>query len=345
MPRSLEKLALRLGTRAAGLLLGLSVGCSDGGSSAAPTAGPGAASVAVAPASASVAATASAPTTASAPASASAAPDEAPRAAGIMYELEIGGAKSWILGTMHIGVDAEKALPKVVFERLDAADVVVFEANVFDVDTMAVLQKAMLPEGKSAKAGLKPENWNRLVERLGGFLTPESALERYRPWFLLTLLTADILPKTDPMDKVLYERADAAKKRVEYLETVDEQLVMIDKAIDDAMLDDMLGDMKKAEDQIRTLADAYRAGDADGLARVTFDPEDMKKHPAMFDEMLFARNARWMSKLEPLGKKGGMFIAVGAAHLLGEKGVVARFERAGFKATRVGGAGAPAPAP
>ncbi len=317
-----------------GLALGLSVACSDGGGGGAASVTSAPFPVGPAPASASASPTPSAVASAAPTSSASAEPAPA-GTAGVMYELEIGGAKSWILGTMHIGVDAEKALPKVVFERLDAADVVVFEANVFDVDTMAVLQKAMLPEGKSAKQGLKPESWKLLVDRLGGFLTPESALERYRPWFLLTLLTADMLPKTEPMDKVLYERADSAKKRIEYLETVDEQLVMIDKAIDNAMLDDMLGDLKKAEAQVTELADAYRAGDAEGIAKVTFDPEEMKKHPAMFDDMLFARNARWMSKLEPLGKKGGMFIAVGAAHLLGEKGVVARFEKAGFKATRV----------
>jgi uncharacterized protein YbaP (TraB family) len=288
----------------------------------------------------SAAALASASGASSAPAaspSASAAIGEgdAPKSPAVMFEVEQAGQKSWVFGTMHIGIDAEKVLPPVVFDRLDHASVVVFEANVFEISPTDVIGAATMPPGKSVKTQLAPGHWKLLVDRVGGLLMPEATLEKFRPWFLATLLAADMLPKTDPMDKVLWDRVSGTGKKIEYLETVDEQLQMIDKSLDAKVLDDMLGDLPAAEKQVTDLAAAYQAGDLVKLTTVTFDPDDMKKHPAMFDVMLFDRNARWMGKLEPLGKKGNMFVAVGAAHLLGDKGIIHRLETAGFKATRV----------
>lgn len=268
-------------------------------------------------------------------ASAAAATEAAPKSPAIMFEVEQSGRKSWVFGTMHLGIDADEVLPPVVFDRLDHASVVVFEANVFEVDATAVIGAATMPPGKSVKTELAPGHWKLLVDRIGGLLMPEASLERFRPWFLATLLAADMLPKTDPMDKVLWDRVSGTGKKIEYLETVDEQLQMIDKSLDAKVLDDMLGDLPAAEKQVTDLAAAYQAGDLVKLTTVTFDPDDMKKHPAMFDVMLFDRNARWMGKLEPLGKKGNMFVAVGAAHLLGDKGIIHRLEAVGFKATRI----------
>jgi len=236
---------------------------------------------------------------------------------------------------MHIGIDAEKALPPVVFDRLDHAAVVVFEANVFEINPTDVLGAATMPDGKSVKTEITPPHWKLLVEHLGGFLTPEASLEKFRPWFLATMLAAEMLPKTDPMDKVLWERVHGGNRKIEYLETVDEQLQMIDKALDAKVLDDMLGDLPTAQKQVTELADAYRTGDLVKMATVTFDPDDMTKHPAMTNVLLFERNERWMKKLDPLARKGGVFVAVGAAHLLGDKGLIHRFEDAGFKATRI----------
>ncbi|HTJ81268.1 MAG TPA: TraB/GumN family protein [Polyangiaceae bacterium] len=311
-------------------------GC-GGGDGGAPSA---VAALSSAPAIEAPAPLASLSTSSSAPAAAPSASartetDAAAKAPAVMFEVEQAGQKSWVFGTMHIGIDAEKVLPPIVFDRLDHATVVVFEANVFEISPTDVIGAATMPPGKSVKTQLAPGHWKLLVDRVGGMLMPEATLEKFRPWFLATLLAADMLPKTDPMDKVLWDRVSGTGKKIEYLETVDEQLQMIDKSLDAKVLDDMLGDLPAAEKQVTDLAAAYQAGDLVKLTTVTFDPDDMKKHPAMFDVMLFDRNARWMGKLEPLGKKGNMFVAVGAAHLLGDKGIIHRLEEAGFKTTRI----------
>ena len=271
------------------------------------------------------------------PVAASAAPAEpvGAKAQPFLWEVRKGAATSWLFGTMHLGTDAEKELNPVVFERLGAARTVGFEADVFDVDPLEMAAKMMLPPGDSVASKLTPGRWELVVARLGSFLMPESALERMKPWVLAAMLTQDMLPKTDPMDKVLYDRAKAAKKPVVFLEAVNEQITILEKALGVRELDDMLGDLPTMEKMTKELARAYQQGDMPALLSTTFDPVEMKKHPALFDSVLFERNRNWVPKLTAEFDKGGAFIAVGAAHLIGDKSVVALLEAKGFSLTRV----------
>jgi uncharacterized protein YbaP (TraB family) len=50
---------------------------------------------------------------------------------------------------------------------------------------------------------------------------------------------------------------------------------------------------------------------------------------------VFERNAKWIPELEPLFAKGDVFVAVGADHLIGDRGVVALLRARGFTVTRI----------
>lgn len=254
----------------------------------------------------------------------------------VMFEVKKGDALAgYLFGTMHTGVDAEKELNPIVFRKLDEAKVVVMEADVFNVDPFEIAKTAMYPAGKSVVKDLKPEHWKIVVDRLGSFMMPESTLAQMKPWFIGTMLVQKMLPEVEPIDSVIYKRASAAGKKMVYVETVKEQLEMVEKSFDVKVLDDMLGDMKKTEQMTLDLAESYRKGDIEKLITLTFDAEEMKKHPPMFDLLFFARNAKWAPKLAPLLDQGGVFVAVGAGHLLGDKGVPALLQKQGYSVERI----------
>jgi uncharacterized protein YbaP (TraB family) len=50
---------------------------------------------------------------------------------------------------------------------------------------------------------------------------------------------------------------------------------------------------------------------------------------------VFDRNRDWIPKLEEILAAGGAFIAVGADHLTGGRGVIALLAGRGYQATRV----------
>jgi uncharacterized protein YbaP (TraB family) len=53
------------------------------------------------------------------------------------------------------------------------------------------------------------------------------------------------------------------------------------------------------------------------------------------EQMVYKRNASWIPKLEKLFKQDKVFVAVGADHLSGPRGVVALLAKRGFTVTRV----------
>lgn len=257
------------------------------------------------------------------------------KAPPFLYEAKKGDKVSYFLGTMHTAVDSDRDLNPVVYDKLDASKTVFFELDASNIDPMAAMSMAMMPKGETIKTKLKAERWKLLMDRTSSLLMPESSLEHMKPWFLGALLTQSMLPKTDPLDQVLEERARDHKQKLVFLETADQQLAILDRSFDLSVLDDMLGDLPKTEKVTAEMSALYLAGDADKLEKLLFDDEDMKKHPKMYEDLLFSRNRAWIPKLSSALAEGGAFVAVGAAHLMGDKGVPKLLEKEGFTFTRV----------
>ncbi len=253
----------------------------------------------------------------------------------ILFELKKGDKSSFVFGTMHMGTDVEKDLNHVVIDSFDRSPRAAFEIDLDAVDIMAAAKDMMLPAGKSAKDGLTEKQWKTLVETVGSFLMPSSSLERMKPWALSTLISQKFLPKTRAMDQVLLERARQQKKKLYFLETAKEQMSLLDQVFDSAALADMLDDLDKTERNLSDLASAYRGGDLPAFEKVVFDPVEMKKHPPMFNILLFKRNDAWIPKLRTPFDDGGVFVAVGAAHVVGERGIVKLLEKEGFSVVQV----------
>jgi uncharacterized protein YbaP (TraB family) len=185
-------------------------------------------------------------------------------------------------------------------------------------------------------------------------------------------------PSNDPLDKVLFTTAQAAGKEVGAMETVavqfdafdvlslESQVKMIhetlkelekleagDKDDDgDEADDDDEGDDDDGQDSLSRLLDLWLAGDTQGF--VKFFEQDLRKlgdnQDAFVDALLDKRNVGMAAKVVELMKSGPKktyFIAVGAAHMPGEKGIVKLLTDKGLKVRRIelGEKLSPVPAP
>jgi uncharacterized protein YbaP (TraB family) len=75
--------------------------------------------------------------------------------------------------------------------------------------------------------------------------------------------------------------------------------------------------------------------DADGRAKMVKAGYSNAELDAMDEELVFARNRSWIPQLEKLFEQSGVFVAVGADHLIGNKGVPALLEARGMKVKRL----------
>ena len=251
-----------------------------------------------------------------------------------LWRVERGDAVSHIFGTVHVGITLDE-LPAVVRERLDASHSLIVEADTEELSDPLVLMRLMLPPGESLHRMLGKEYWHVLVKHLGQFF-PTPILDRLPPWMVQIMLSVDNpTAGGDSLDTQIVNRARAQKKRLLYLESAALQMDLLDRLIGVKELRETLDDVPGARKSLRVLLRAYRRGNLPALAGLTLDPQEMAKDPERFELMLFGRNRAWMDMLTRELQGGGVFVAVGAAHYVGEDGLLELLRRAGFRITRV----------
>jgi uncharacterized protein len=263
---------------------------------------------------------------------------EARITAPLLFALTRDGRTSYLLGTLHLGVDAKHQLPTWVWDYFTAATTFAMEADPND----PALQQAMFrSDGSTLRDELGDTAWQQMATALG-----ESAAEALND-LTVPMATSAIaltgLPATQPMDAAFAEAASAQQKPVVFLESIAVQIQFGRKWLDSAALTSMLDDFAMVPQRNRELLAAYRQGELAGLTRVVRDGRrDFLRtgrpggqYDAMMTELLSQRNRMWVPVVEQLHGAGPTFIAVGALHLAGPDGLIDLLHRRGFVVTQL----------
>ncbi len=271
-----------------------------------------------------------------------------------VWRVEGASGPSYLLGTIHVAVSLEDALPAELVPALDQARVVLLEADASpDQITPEVVARYGLVDGNTAGLDqrLTPAQWTRLTTELGPLGIPAEALARMRAWLpAMTLVVARTqqLPGANAaagpdgrpvaMDQEILTRARSGGRQLRFLETVEDQLALFAGLGEDHMLE-WLGEMLDASDgpgaDIEAMIAAYRAGDLEGIERTTFEDEDMAEHPEYVEAMFTRRNQAWLPALRQELERGGAFVAVGAGHFVGPRGLLRLLSAEGIEAVRI----------
>lgn len=241
------------------------------------------------------------------------------------------GAGGYLLGTMHMGIDAEKEFPSNVWAARDAAKIVAVEADITD---MSLVKGMMLPSDTNLKILLGDEHWAKLEKALGPMKA--RAVMAMKPSAAASMLAMEGLPQTMPMDFVILNKTKEAGQDLQFLELAQFQLDLLDKVMTIEFLKEMLDNPDASDSQ--KMLEAYRAGDLEALEEMTNDPEawgseaDAKQNMEL---MLFKRNEDWIPKLEVMFASKSAFVAVGAAHLIGPRGLIELLRAKGYTVERI----------
>jgi uncharacterized protein YbaP (TraB family) len=263
-----------------------------------------------------------------------------------LYEVRGSAGSAHLLGTIHVGFGFDEVLTDDARARFAAASRVMTEADVSAADPTLMMQAALLPADRSLSSIVGKPTWERLVARIGEQIPPP-ILERLEPWLPTVMLGLEELEhalkelrpgaETRLMDVELMKAAKAQGKTLTHFETVAEQIAIFESIT----LEDQVRELSEAlesesSDQARALLSSFAAGDERALGRAIFDATQLERAPVFYQRVLFERNARWLPVIEREAARGGAFIAVGAAHLLGERGILEELRRRGYSVTRVG---------
>jgi uncharacterized protein YbaP (TraB family) len=265
------------------------------------------------------------------------------RAAPGLWTLQMGKAEVTLYGTIHALPPDTPALSKRGRAQLARARVLVLEVVMPPAGAFAplVAQLGMLPAPRLL-AGRVPAAMAPRLERMAGASgLPLPVLERMADWYLAITLAQQSFAAAgvDPANGVesqLTALAKARGLRILGLETPTAQLRLLARlapADQAALLADVV---READDvaQVQGLIAAWAAGDINRIARDFAEEGDAS--PAVRQALLVNRNRAWVRWLERQGRhRGRLFVAVGAAHLGGNQGLLALLRAKGIRARRL----------
>lgn len=167
-------------------------------------------------------------------------------------------------------------------------------------------------------------------------------MEQLRPWLAAITLTSASLVKAgyDPdkgIDHSLEQAAKAAGKPIKSFETPEQQIQIFANLMPQEelmLLTQILEEVDQGPAYFAKLSSAWLRGDT-----ATLDQElsaDMRdQSPALYKAVFLDRNVNFTKHIEEMmAGKGTAFIAVGAAHLIGQDSVINMLDRDGYKAER-----------
>jgi uncharacterized protein YbaP (TraB family) len=252
-----------------------------------------------------------------------------------IWHISDADSEIWLFGSVHMLPPEVRWRGPRVDAAFAAADEFVTETDIPSDASAAAFnafaaRHGVLPEGETLSQRLSPAeaaDMARAARRLGLDI---DALERQRPWLAAIQLSyADLARSGQSADagveSVLAAEAARQHKRFSSLETPEEQLsVLANLAPEDEthFLRVTLGELGQSDDMAADMDRAWARGDVATLERL-FALQWREAGPAVHEAIVLKRNRAWADEIERrLQGSGRIFVAVGAAHLIGEDSVV-----------------------
>lgn len=253
----------------------------------------------------------------------------------LLWEISGNGLEkpSYLFGTMHLIPEDSFFVPKQYKAAIEASDHLLLEIV---LDGKAMMQTAMgmfLKPPSSLKSLLGEEEYFFLQTFMKDSMKmPVPMYQMYKPIFLTQQISMGYCMSEMPVsyEMNLMSEFKKAKKPISGLETVAKQMKVMDEISleEQAMgLIETIHNPGKSCTQFSQLTEIYRRQDLDGLLKLSAEDPEIEDH---LGSLLYERNQDWIPQIEVLIKKESVFIAVGAGHLPGEKGVISLLREIGY---------------
>jgi len=274
-----------------------------------------------------------------------AAPDDSARTRPLLWRLGPPATASYLFGTIHVADPRVLATLDDIEAAFTACDGLRTEIPLDAAALIEVQAGMLLPDDTTLRDVLPAPTLQRLQNFLDARHQSFDSMAHLKPWVLASLLSMMDSPALFdmPLDQHLHERALDHGMSTGGLETVAEQLEILDSmpaASAAVLLEETLDELESGENVIEPLLVAYLQGDAETLLELVAQLEkssDPQVRSTM-ERLLDARNVLLAERIAALMQQSPetrWFFAVGAGHLAGEGGVVARLRRLGIPIVRV----------
>lgn len=263
-----------------------------------------------------------------------------------LWELEDTRGRVLLMGSIHFLRASDYPLPAAMERAYAAADVLVMEINMADLDQLqaqaTMMQMAIDPQGRNLETLMGERAYAQASKDARAINVQLDMFQTFEPWFAALQITQLHLMQLgfDPtlgIEQQWTARARQDGKRMRGLETLEDQLGTLDSLPESAQrkfLLQSLAEAAQAADMVDRMLSAWRNGDLDALEVET--TKALREQPEVYQRLLVDRNRNWASQIEAFAQDDGNYlVVVGSAHLLGEDSVLQMLAEAGYPAKRI----------
>jgi uncharacterized protein YbaP (TraB family) len=283
-----------------------------------------------------------------------------PFAQGLIWDAQKDDRNLRVIGTMHIYDPRLEAMFFAISASIVSADLILVEAT---PDDQASLQQLMstdpsllfLTDGPGLPDLVGPETWAQLAQAAAERGIPGFMVAKMQPWYASLLLSIppcamdDVVAERLGLDHMIMDTAEDAGVPLQSLEDLTTLFdVFKEESLEDQIAFLRMGLLTADAQQpiFVAMLDQYFAKNIGVLwemSRLTLSDlpgMDYETANALFEEtqeaILDERNRNWMPVIaQATQAHDSVIVAAGAAHLIGENGILNLLQNEGWTLTRV----------
>lgn len=239
-----------------------------------------------------------------------------------MLKSDEANQPSYLFGTMHLVCSERYKWPHALEDILEKVNTVYLETDITQgsefffrthredwIETLSDHQKSVLK-------AFNQKHWQ----------IPESELMMVHPFYLLAQIQVDLFDcHTTALDQELMYRALALGKTIRSLESFDQHIQTIDKVNKVDYINQLLYCLQNYDEvkkEMTALIDHYHEGQLEKIERL-FERWAWVMLPSAAERAFITdRNLSWLPVMERAMKEGSTLFAVGAGHIIGERGIL-----------------------
>lgn len=248
------------------------------------------------------------------------------------------GKTSYLLGSIHLGIADMYPLPDGLLAAFDSSEVLVLEINMNEVNPVELMKKAMFQDERTLESSVSEAHFKYFETEFHNYGLNKSYYNKFKPWFAAFFVGTlnmqnEGLEQDLGIDMYFLGKANEREMQVDQLESMDSQVNIfesLDSSLTDYYIDYMLQSSKQDSSELDNLIKAFKSGDEKAIENLILG-DDLSNDPNMkiiSEKLIKDRNYKMADKIIEMHSKSQIhFIIAGAAHFVGDDGIISILQR------------------
>jgi len=247
----------------------------------------------------------------------------------------------YLLGAIHLMREDGYPLNQPIESAYHDAQTLVLEINLDEAASseaqLLMISKGLYPVGQTLRESLSPKTFELVKKKTEELGLNIQQMNQLKPWLVtMTLATMQLeqlgYDSKLGIDKHFFDQARADKKEILSLESIEYQVNLLESMSSgnqEVALLETIQELDLLKKEFEEIIKAWSHGESKKLDELLL--ESFKDYPELLNQLIVQRNRNWVPKIEEfLNQKGNVLIVVGAAHLIGNKGVIEILRQKGY---------------